>query len=148
MIHKFATICEFGVPRFAPSGPSGCISIYLVLSVDAGFPVYWLIGIGSVCYVARLGCKMVEIFDDAGMLEFPTYPTEFLWILEGSWEFSFKIKVPFSTSIALAGSLSTADCGLQIQDPWMELLKREAYDDTLILLGEANPRHLPGSLGF
>eukprot|EP00434_Breviolum_minutum_P019383 symbB.v1.2.017090.t1/scaffold1323.1/size125372/2 len=28
-------------------------------------------------------------------------------------------------------------CG---QDPWMELLKREAYDDTLILLGEAGPR--------
>lgn len=31
----------------------------------------------------------------AGSWNFTIHPTESLWILEGSWEFLFKIKVPF-----------------------------------------------------
>lgn len=86
---------------------------------------------------------MVEIVDDGGMLEFPHSSHRILVDFGGQLGVFIQNQGPFSTSITrTGGSLSTADCGLQIQDPWMELLKREAYDDTLILLGEAGPRHL------
>ncbi len=49
-----------------------------------------------------------------------------------------------STSITRTGILSPIL--VFVQDPWMELLKREAYDDTLILLGEAGPRHLAAAV--
>lgn len=40
-----------------------------------------------------------------GCWNFPTHPTEFLWILEGSWEFLFKIKVPFQHQSLARGVL-------------------------------------------
>ena len=94
---------EFGIPRFAPSGPSGCISIYLVVPVDAGFPVYWLIDIGWVCYVERLGCKMVGIVDDGVMLGIRHSSHRILVDFGGQLGVFIQNQGPFSTSMTRTG---------------------------------------------
>jgi len=88
----------------------------------------------------------VEMVDDGGMLEFTIHPTEFLVDFGGQLGVFIQNQGPFSTSITRTGGPCQQPI-VVVQDPWMELLKREAYDDTLILLGEAGPRHLAGSLG-